>query len=118
MRRLLLAATLLLVLSAPLSAQLRHRRIPRFGFFDVSKNVVQFPGGRGAEFDTFLGKMDTLVRRGYGDLRIVHIGGSHVQAGVWTHQLRRNLLSLRYGLDGGRGLVFPFAAAATVFPSS
>lgn len=118
MRRLFLALTLLLALSTALSGQLRHRRIPRFSFIDVSKNAVQFPGGRGAEFDAFLGKMDTLVRRGYGDLRIVHIGGSHVQAGVWTHQLRRNLLSLRYGLDGGRGLVFPFAAAGTNTPMS
>lgn len=118
MKRAAFALILFLAVAASLSGQVRHRRIPRYGIFDVSKNIVQFPGGKGAEFDTFLGKMDTLVRRGYGDLRIVHIGGSHVQAGVWTAQLRRNLLALRYGLDGGFGLVFPYSAAGTNTPMS
>ena len=48
----------------------------------------------------------------------MHIGGSHVQAGTLTRTLRNNLLALREGSDGGRGMVFPFTAAKTNTPSS
>ena len=49
---------------------------------------------------------------------MLHVGGSHVQAGTWTDRLRAHFLALRYGLDGGRGLVFPFSAAGTNTPIS
>ncbi len=112
MRKYLL--TLLLLLPLSLSAQ--HRHIPQYGFARLERNRIQYPSGKSPEFDGFLRKMDTLVTFGAGDVRILHIGGSHVQAGTWTQQLRRNLMSLRYGLDGGRGLVFPYAAAGTNTP--
>ena len=41
-----------------------------------------------------------------------------MQAGTWTDRLRSRFLALRYGLDGGRGLVFPFSAAGTNTPIS
>ncbi len=62
--------------------------------------------------------MDSVLFLGKGNLKIMHIGGSHVQAGTLTRQLRNDLLSLRPALDGGRGLVFPFSAAHTNNPSS
>lgn len=82
----------------------------------TERNVLQFPGGASADFDNFLCKLDTLLLTGRGDVRILHIGGSHVQGGMWTNTLRKNLMSLRYGMDGGRGLVFPYAAAGTNTP--
>ena len=80
--------------------------------------MLQFPGGESEEFDLFLRKLDTLLDTGKGDLRVLHVGGSHVQAGTWTDRLRAHFLALRYGLDGGRGLVFPFSAAGTNTPIS
>ena len=112
MRKLLLALLLLL----PLSLAAQHRHIPYLGFARLDRNRIQYPSGESPDFDRFLRKMDTLVTFGQGDVRILHIGGSHVQGGTWTQQLRRNLMSLRYGLDGGRGLVFPYAAAGTNTP--
>ena len=116
MKRLIL---LLLILTAawPSPAQYRyHRRIPPMPFAHTERNVLQFPGGESADFDAFLRKLDTLVVTGRGDVRILHIGGSHVQGGFWTNTLRKNLMNLRYGMDGGRGLLFPFAAAETNTP--
>jgi lysophospholipase L1-like esterase len=112
MRKLLLALLLLL----PLSLAAQHRHIPYLGFARLDRNRIQYPSGESPDFDRFLRKMDTLVTFGQGDIRILHIGGSHVQGGTWTQQLRRNLMSLRYGLDGGRGLVFPYNAAGTNTP--
>ncbi len=113
MKRLLLS---LLLLVAALS--LEGRRMPRYPFIPADRNTLQFPGGESEEFGLFLRKLDTLLESGKGDLRVLHVGGSHVQAGTWSDRLRSRFLSLRYGLDGGRGLVFPFSAALTNTPVS
>ena len=110
----LIPIILLLVLAVSLEA----RRMPRYPFIPADRNVLQFPGGESEEFNLFLRKLDTLVDTGKGDLRVLHVGGSHVQAGTWTDRLRTRFLALRYGLDGGRGLVFPFSAAGTNTPIS
>lgn len=94
------------------------RRLPRYPFIHADRNVLQFPGGDSEDFRGFLRKLDTLVLSGKGDVRVLHVGGSHVQAGTWTDRLRSNFLALRYGMDGGRGLVFPFSAAGTNTPVS
>ena len=78
----------------------------------------EYPGGEDGRTAGFYEKLDRLANYGEGDVSIVQIGGSHIQAGSWSGRMRNRLLSLRYGLDGGRGLVFPFAAAATNTPFS
>jgi len=90
----------------------------RYPFIRTDKSVLQRPAGKAPHYDLFLRKLDTLVRSGRGDVRVLHVGGSHVQGGSWSDRLRRHFLSLRYGMDGGRGLVFPFAAALTNTPVS
>ncbi|MBQ6763014.1 MAG: hypothetical protein IJP49_09720 [Bacteroidales bacterium] len=108
---------LLFLLAVPLGAQMDyHRRIPPMPYARIDRNQLQFPGGDAPTFETFLRKLDTLLLTGQGDVRILHIGDSHIQAGTWTNTFRKNLLSLRYGIDGGRGFVFPFAAAGTHTP--
>ena len=116
MRRGLLLILFLLPLVA--GAQSRfHRRVPHLPYAALERSRLTFPGDSAA-FDAFLRRLDEVVVTGRGKIRMLHIGGSHVQAGTWTDQLRRNLLSLHYGIDGGRGLVFPYAAAGTNTPSS
>ncbi len=44
-------------------------------------------------------------------LKVLHIGDSHVQADIFTGYIRNELQAV-FG-DGGRGFVFPYAAAAT-----
>ena len=44
-------------------------------------------------------------------LKVLHIGDSHVQADIFTGYIR-NELQVIFG-DGGRGFVFPYAAAST-----
>ena len=60
----------------------------------------------------FLSKWNRVQTTGQGSINIVHIGGSHVQAGVFPHRVRTNLLTAYPSLVGGRGLVFPYSAAA------
>lgn len=113
MKRLGLSISLLLCL-LPLDG----RRIPRQEFVRVQANILERPAGEAPDYDLFLRKIDTLLATGGTDVRILHIGGSHVQGGTLSDRLRRHFLSLRYGIDGGRGLVFPFSAAMTNTPAS
>ena len=89
----------LLLLLVPLVLPAQHRHIPSLGFARLERNRIQYPAGESPDFDRFLRKTDTLVTFGAGDVRILHIGGSHVQGGMWTQQLRRDLMMLRYGLE-------------------
>lgn len=117
MKRGTLLLLLALTLSATAGAQTWHRSVASRPALSSGHNQLEFPGGR-ERFERFFDKMDTVLLYGSGKLHIVHIGGSHVQGGSWTAQLRRNLLLFRYGLEGGRGLIFPYHAAGTNTPMS
>lgn len=85
-----------------------------FAHFD--RNRIVFPGDSTA-MERFFSKMDSVVFLGQGNVSIMHIGGSHVQAGVFTQQFRDDLLSIGDGLMGGQYFVFPFTAGGTNNPS-
>jgi hypothetical protein len=95
------------------------------GAFAQKDNHIIFPGDS-TTFQHFYAKLDTLLENGQGHINILHIGGSHIQAGIWSQQMRRNLLLMEGGpegtaeehLDGGRGLIFPFSIAKTNNPES
>ena len=97
-------------------AQILHKSIPSYMFAHFEENEITFPSGDSTAFVRFFKKLDTLFF--LGDVNIVHIGGSHVQSGTFSNRMRRNLLSMRYGIEGGRGVVFPFSVAKSNTPSS
>ncbi len=117
MRRALIYSLLILLLPATLCGQSLRKAVPEYDFARFDKSRIEFQGDSSA-FERLFEKMDSVLFLGKGNLRVLHIGGSHVQAGTMTRQLRNDLLSLRSALDGGRGLVFPFSAAHTNNPSS
>ena len=117
MRRFLTYSLLFLLLPATLWGQSLRKAVPEYDFARFEKNKIEFHGDSSV-FERLFLKMDSVLFMGCGNLRIMHIGGSHVQAGTLTRRLRNDFLSLRPALDGGRGLVFPFSAAHTNNPSS
>ena len=60
----------------------------------------------------FMQKFHRLRTTGQGNVSIMHIGGSHVQAGTFPHRIRTNILTAYPTLVHGRGLLFPYSAAA------
>ena len=88
------------------------RLIPNHSFTHFERNVLVFPGDSVA-MERFFEKLDTLLFTGQGNVSIMHIGGSHVQAGVFSQSMRDNLLGLFPGLTAGRGLIFPFMKTNT-----
>ncbi len=91
--------------------------IAKYDFIDTTLNVIQFPSGS-ASFESFFKKLDTLVFENRGQVRIMHIGGSHLQADVISGRIREHLIKEYPGANAGRGFVFPYSAAKTNTPSS
>ena len=92
------------------------RSIPNCDFAHFERNHLIIPGDSTA-LERFFSKMDSVIFLGEGNVSIMHIGGSHVQAGVFTQQFRDDLLSISTDLIGGQNFVFPFTAGKTNNPS-
>jgi lysophospholipase L1-like esterase len=90
--------------------------VPNYSFAHFEHNAILYPGDSLA-MERFFQKMDSVVFFGEGNVSIMHIGGSHVQAGVFTQQFRDNLLSIGSDLMGGQYFVFPFSTGGTNNPS-
>lgn len=93
------------------------RPLPTYPFIRYDENALQFPGGH-LRFDTLYQRLDTLLQTGKGRISIVHIGGSHVQAGYLSHQLRTDFATLGDSIVTERGLVFPFRILRTNAPQN
>ena len=78
-------------------------------------NCLYFPAGQSA-FESLYRQLDTLLQDGTGQLNILHIGGSHVQAGTFSHQMRMRWLQLAPGMNANRGFLFPYSVAKTNNP--
>ena len=103
--RLLVAQTLPLVKS-----------VPDLPFAHLDHNKIIYPGDSLA-MERFFQKMDSVVFFGEGNVSVMHIGGSHVQAGIFTQQFRDNLLNISPDLIGGQYFIFPFSTGGTNNPS-
>ncbi|MBQ3636282.1 MAG: hypothetical protein II951_11805 [Bacteroidales bacterium] len=82
----------------------------------LDSNFLRFPAGLTPEFVRLIDKLDSVVLFGRGRVSILHIGGSHVQADMYTEVFRKNIDSLNYGLRPARGYLFPYAVAKTNNP--
>ena len=91
--------------------------VEKYDFIDTSLNVIQFPKGN-ASFEKFFLKLDTLVFENRGQIRILHIGGSHLQADVISGRIREHFIKEYPGASAGRGFIFPYSAGKTNTPSS
>lgn len=96
---------------------LPEKALPGFDLFDTTANQLIFPKGD-SSFNTFFKKLDTLVFENKGKIRILHIGGSHIQADVISGKIRERFAKKYPAAAADRGFVFPYSAAHTNTPSS
>ena len=98
------------------AAQPQLKEIPVFSCMDTTFSSITYPKGDTMAYYSFFKKLDKLFVEGEGNVTILHIGGSHIQAGTFSHQHRSNWLENFPGIVGNRGLLFPFSAAETNNP--
>lgn len=90
---------------------------PAYPFLKLEANDIQYPGDS-IQFQGFYHKLDELIFAGRGKVNILHIGGSHVQAGTLSNRMRENFYSLSDGLVADRGFIFPYRMAKTNTPGN
>lgn len=88
--------------------------ITPYPFVNYDSNTVQF-FENDLTFSNFYTKFDSLISTGEGKINIMQFGGSHIQADIWSHQVRKNFHN-KLNLNGGRGFIFPFKLAKTNNP--
>lgn len=89
----------------------------KYPFLHLEANEISLPGS-GKNWNRFLEKLDDLAFNGEGKISVLHMGGSHVQAGTLSSAMRNELQRLSPGLKGSRGFFFPFALAKTNEPTN
>lgn len=67
-------------------------------------------------FSIFFQKLDSIHKGLGGKLHIMHIGGSHVQADVYSGKLRNYFQQMNSTSMGQRGFIFPYNLAGTNNP--
>lgn len=87
----------------------------RYTFIQYDKNALVFPKGT-QRYSALFQKIRTLQDTHEGTVNIMHIGGSHVQAGVWTEGLCHAMESRMQGIPVSRGFIFPYEAIGTTQP--
>lgn len=100
---------LLFILSV-MAAGCCHSQSP-YPFIRYDANTLHYDSAS-SSLQQFVRKWQRVTRTGQGTINIVHMGGSHVQAGVFPNQVRRSILTAHPSLVGGRGMIFPYSAAA------
>ena len=64
----------------------------------------------------FFRKLDNIINRQRGTINIWHVGGSHVQAGTFSHRLRRDFSTHVNSNKGSRAIMFPYKLVGTNGP--
>ncbi len=100
-----------------LKGQTKDHVFSDYSFVNTDENYIHFYN-ESSNFDTFFEKLDTLLSRGKGKVKIMQIGGSHIQAEIWPDQVRKDFLQLSPEINGGRGFLFPFKIAETWNPKN
>lgn len=92
--------------------------VNQFPFINFDENIFTFPSNENESWDELYNSMDSMIRFKDRKLNFYHIGGSHIQADIYTHDFRSFLQRNWPGLGGHRGLVFPFNLARTNNPGN
>ena len=86
-----------------------------YDFIRYDLNRFTFYGDTGNFLHLFRLYSD-LNLKGDGNMKIVHIGGSHIQADIYSDRMRKRLQTFLPGINGGQGFVFPYSIAGTNNP--
>lgn len=106
---------LLLAAGAAVSLGLHSREYPQCVHTDAGG--LHFPAGR-EPMERFRSILRACAESPDSTATILHIGGSHVQAGWFSSRMRHHFDSISAAPASGRGFIFPYPLAHTNFDHS
>jgi lysophospholipase L1-like esterase len=87
-----------------------------YPYIRFDRNHYKFYTSKSANFEKLYFDIKQMIQFRDRKLNFYHIGGSHLQADVYTHEMRTFLQTNWKDLPGERGLIFPFDLAKTNNP--
>lgn len=107
----MLRLRLVLCLSLILGSQLvfaQLKQVGNYSFLNIESNRIAYYGNSSLGFERIYKKFSPLIKTGKGQVRILHIGDSHLQADFFSGRVRANFQSILPGLQGARGVICPY----------
>ena len=89
-----------------------------YSFINQNADTLHFFGSAQTDFNNICKNINHLIINGSGNLRVLHIGDSHIQADFFSGSMREHLQSFALGIKGSRGFIFPYNVAATNNPDN
>ncbi|SEL77796.1 GDSL-like Lipase/Acylhydrolase [Aquimarina amphilecti] len=89
----------------------------KYTFINWKANRIKFVENS-PSFTKLFHKLDTIARGNDEDVHIFHIGGSHIQADIYSNRLRTYLQQMSPTAKGQRGFIYPYKIASTNNPSN
>ncbi len=110
---------LFILISAPIVAQdyLLDSIREQYPFVNWKANTIKFAEDSPA-FAKLYQKLNTIAKGGEDDVHVFHIGGSHIQADMYSNRLRSYLQQMSATAKGQRGFIFPYRMAKTNNPGN
>ncbi len=95
------------------------KELSQHSFIQYDTNEIRYFGDSSA-LNRFYAKLTSTLDSNQIDanVRIMHVGGSHIQADIWSGTLRSNFQTMEPNMKGERGMVFPLHIARTNNPSN
>ncbi len=100
------AFIIILVCSISLFGQRYPHGYKDYYFLNKEKNKIDFFAME--NWNQFFGKIQSQWLEGNKQINIIHFGGSHIQADVWSNRLRQHFQNISPNNNSGRGMLFPF----------
>ncbi|WP_103071963.1 GDSL-type esterase/lipase family protein [Aquimarina sediminis] len=89
----------------------------KYPFVNWKANTIKMAKTSPA-FKALFKKLDTIAKGGEEKLHVFHIGGSHIQADIYSNRLRSYLQTMNPNTKGQRGFIYPFSMAKTNNPGN
>jgi hypothetical protein len=99
-------------------ARLDSNLARQYPFIAIEKNNFQFFSVNSPNWEHLYHDFSDMLTKKDRELHFYHIGGSHLQADIYSHDFRTFLQSNWEGVPGERGIVFPFNLAKTNNPAN
>jgi lysophospholipase L1-like esterase len=80
-------------------------------------NSFIYYGNAEKTYASFFQSLNKLILKGEGTINIVQIGDSHIQAGFFPEEMRKEFAAFISSGCGARGLIFPYRIARTNNPA-
>jgi lysophospholipase L1-like esterase len=95
-----------------LDTNLKHQ----YPFINFETNCFRFYSPQSPNWEHLFQDFNNMITEKNCKLNFYHIGGSHLQADIYTHDIRTYLQTHWLDIPGERGLIFPFDLAKTNNP--